>query len=59
MLKVLYLFERVALVISLAWYICNYSSELFVVKVSKFFRNFIVLIILHQQLFKNFSIFQL
>ena len=55
-LKVLHLFERVALV-DLLHDIYNYNSEQFVGKASKFLRNFIFLIILCQQFFKHFSIY--
>ena len=50
-LKVLDLFERVALVV-LLHDTYNYNSEQFVVKASKFLCNFIFLIILWQQFFK-------
>ena len=56
MLKVLHLFERVALVVLLND-IYNYNSEQFVVKASKFLHNFIFLIILCQQFFKYYSIY--
>ena len=47
-LKVLHLFERVALLV-LLHDICNYNSEQFVVKESKSLCTFIFLIILCQQ----------
>ena len=55
-LKVLHLFERVALVV-LLHDIYNYNSEQFVVKASKFLCNFIFLIIMCQQVFKHFNIY--
>ena len=53
-LKVLHLFERVALVV-LLHDICDYKSEQFVVKASKFLCNFIFQINLCQQIFEHFS----
>ena len=55
-LKVLHLFDRVALLV-LLHNIYNYKSEQFVVKASKLLCNFIFLIILCQQFFKHFSIY--
>ena len=55
-LKVLHLFERVALVV-LLHDIYNYNSEQFVVKTLKVLCNFIFLIILCQHFFKHFSIY--
>ena len=55
-LKVLHLFDRVALLV-LLHNIYNYNSEQFVVKASKLLCNFIFLIILCQQFFKHYSIY--